>query len=158
MMVHWFRTTRSSVKSLAVVPATFRTVRTDEIYIQRKLITYNMALLGYACVKPVSLMSVIIRIVTMSSYASCADGAVSCSVSPSNGSSRMVPNLLKGYVTFYVCPRFLFPVNYQPEETINFRRVFLNRRAAARYRALASIIPDPRLIKKEFTGPRSHKG
>lgn len=54
MMVHWFR------KSLAVVPATFRTVRTDEINIQRKLITYNMALLGYASVKLANLMSVII--------------------------------------------------------------------------------------------------
>jgi hypothetical protein len=31
------------------------------------------------------------------------------------------------------------------------KSVFLNRRA------LASIIPGPRLIKKEFTGSRSHK-
>jgi hypothetical protein len=58
MMVHWFHS--SSVKSLAVVPATFRTVRTDEIYIQRELIIYNMAVLGYACVKSANLMSVII--------------------------------------------------------------------------------------------------
>jgi hypothetical protein len=36
--------------------------------------------------------------------------------------------------------------------------VFLNRRAAARYRALASIIPGPHVIKKKFTGPQSHKG
>jgi hypothetical protein len=33
-----------------------------------------------------------------------------------------------------------------------FSAVFLNRRAAAR------IIPGPRLIKQEFTGPQSHKG
>jgi hypothetical protein len=38
------------------------------------------------------------------------------------------------------------------------RPVFLNRRAAAQYRALASIITGPRLIKKEITRPRSHKG
>jgi hypothetical protein len=37
------------------------------------------------------------------------------------------------------------------------RTVFLNRWAAAQYRALASLIPGPRLIKKEFTRPRSHK-
>jgi hypothetical protein len=36
--------------------------------------------------------------------------------------------------------------------------VFLNRRAAAQYRALASIIPGPHLIEKEFTGLQSHKG
>jgi hypothetical protein len=62
-MVHWFRT--SSVKSLAVVSTTFLTVRTDETYIQRKLKKYNMAPLGYACVKPPKLMSVIIWSVTM---------------------------------------------------------------------------------------------
>jgi hypothetical protein len=38
------------------------------------------------------------------------------------------------------------------------RAVFLNRRAMSWYRALASIIPGPRLIKEEFTGPRPHKG
>jgi hypothetical protein len=76
-MVHWFRT--SSVKSLAVVAAIFRTVRTDGINIQRKLVTYNMALLGYASVKPANLMSVIIWSVAMSSYGSCADGTFSFS-------------------------------------------------------------------------------
>jgi hypothetical protein len=37
--------------------------------------------------------------------------------------------------------------------------MFLNRRAAARYRALASIVTGPRLIYiyKEITVPRSHK-
>jgi hypothetical protein len=37
------------------------------------------------------------------------------------------------------------------------KAMFLNRRGAAQYRALASIIPSPRLVEKEFTGPRSHK-
>jgi hypothetical protein len=38
------------------------------------------------------------------------------------------------------------------------RSVCLNCWAAALYQALTSIIPGPRLIKKEFTGPQSHTG
>lgn len=36
------------LKTFTVVPATFRTVRTEEIYTLRELISYNMALLGCA--------------------------------------------------------------------------------------------------------------
>jgi hypothetical protein len=42
-------------------------------------------------------------------------------------------------------------------DILETRAVFLNLRAAAQYRALASVLPGSRLIKKEFTGPRSHK-
>jgi hypothetical protein len=35
-------------------------------------------------------------------------------------------------------------------KTENPSAVFLNRQAAARYRALASVIPDPRLIEKRI--------
>jgi hypothetical protein len=40
---------------------------------------------------------------------------------------------------------------------VKSRSVFLNRRAADQYRALASIIPGPCFIKKEITWPRSDK-
>jgi hypothetical protein len=36
------------------------------------------------------------------------------------------------------------------QRRLKFKAVFLNRRAAVRYRALASIIPDPRLIEKRI--------
>jgi hypothetical protein len=39
-----------------------------------------------------------------------------------------------------------------------YKSVFLNRRAAAQYRARAPIMLGPLLIKEEFIGPQSHKG
>jgi hypothetical protein len=51
----------------------------------------------------------------------------------------------------------LFSVRGFPCVLLN--QCFSNCRVAARYRALASIIPGPRLNKKkEFTGLQSHKG